>query len=97
MVHRHRVREQRTARHGTGLRCGPGTRIPDGRERSRSFTTKAAADNFLTQVEHSKLAGSYRDPDAGRVTLRKYAEEWARRYNASNDSDGQTVTDSQFE
>ena len=39
------------------------------------------AENFLTEVEHSKLAGSYRDPDAGRVSLRKYAEEWVKTYS----------------
>ena len=49
---------------------------PDGRERNRSFDTKKAAEKFLTEVEHSKLAGSYRDPDAGQVTLRSYARQW---------------------
>jgi integrase len=77
-------RKERTARHGRGLRWRARYEDPDGRERSRSFTTKVAAENFLTQVEHSKLAGSYRDPDAGRVTLRKYAEGWARRYHADS-------------
>jgi integrase len=54
---------------------------PDGRERNRSFDTRVKAERFLTEVEHSKIAGSYRDPDAGRVTLRKYAAEWAENYH----------------
>lgn len=49
---------------------------PDGRERSRSFATKGLAERFLTEVEHSKNSGSYRDPDAGRLTLSKYAAQW---------------------
>lgn len=54
---------------------------PDGAERSRSFDRKVDAERFLAEVEHSKIAGSYRDPDAGRVTLRKYAEAWSRGYH----------------
>lgn len=57
---------------------------PDGRERNRSFATKVMAEKFLTEVEHSKLAGSYRDPDAGRVTLRKYAKDWVKGYHAES-------------
>jgi integrase len=53
---------------------------PDGQEHNRSFATKVLAERFLTEVEHSKNAGTYRDPDAGRVTLRKYAEGWAEGY-----------------
>lgn len=51
---------------------------PDGRERNRSFATKTLAERFLTKIEHSKIEGTYRDPDAGRVTLRKYADGWLR-------------------
>ena len=65
--------KERTARHGKGLRWRARYLDPDGRERNRSFATKVTAEKFLTEVEHSKLAGSYRDPDAGRVSLRKYA------------------------
>lgn len=48
----------------------------DGKERSRSFTKKADADNFKTEVDAALKHGTYHDPDAGRITLRKYAEEW---------------------
>jgi len=30
------------------------------------------------QVEHSKLSGTYCDPDAGKVSLRRYAAGWPR-------------------
>ena len=73
-------RKVRTARYDKGLRWRARYEDPDGRERSRSFATKVMAEKFLTEIEHSKLAGSYRDPDAGRVSLRKYAEEWVKRY-----------------
>lgn len=71
---------ERTARYGKGLRWRARYVDPDGRERNRSFATKVTAERFLAEVEHSKIAGSYRDPDAGRVTLRKYAEGWVRGY-----------------
>lgn len=61
-----------TSRHGHGLRWKARYIDPDNRERSKSFTRKADAERFLTEVEHSKIAGSYLDPDAGRITLRKY-------------------------
>lgn len=71
-----RNRKERTPRHGKGRRWRARYEDPDGRERGRSFPTRVAAENFLTEVEHSKLAGTYRDPDAGRITLRKYAVGW---------------------
>src|SRR5579863_3178191 len=77
------VRE-RTARYGTGQRWRARYLDPDGSERNRSFDTKIRAERFLTEVEHSKIAGTYRDPDAGRVTLRKYATEWAENYHADS-------------
>lgn len=51
-------------------------RGPDGREKSKTFDRKADAERFLTGVEHSKLVGSYVDPDAGRITFGAYAEGW---------------------
>jgi hypothetical protein len=73
--------KERTARHGSGQRWRARYLDPDGRERNRSFDTKIRAERFLTEVEHSKIAGSYRDPDAGRITLRRYASEWVRGYS----------------
>ncbi len=75
-----RPTRERTARHGDGLRWRARYLDPDGKERNHSFATKVMAEKFLTEVEHSKLAGSYRDPDAGRVSLRKYAAGWVQGY-----------------
>jgi integrase len=53
-------------------------RDPDGRMRSRSFRRKVDADRHRAQVEHELHTGTYREPDAGRVTFRDYAEDWRR-------------------
>lgn len=66
----------KTPRHGTGLRYRTRWIDPDGKERSASFKLKRDADNKLTEVEGDMLRGVYIDPRAGRVTLRKYAEDW---------------------
>lgn len=68
--------DQPTARHGKGRRWKARYLDPDGHERSKAFTRKVDADKFLTEVEHSKLAGSYLDPDADRVTLRSRIPLW---------------------
>ena len=52
-----RPTRERTARHGDGLRWRARYLDPDGKERNRSFATKVMAEKFLTEVEHSKLAG----------------------------------------
>lgn len=83
-------RRERTARYDKGLRWRARYEDPDGRERSRSFATKVMAEKFLTEVDHSKLSGSYRDPDAGRVSLRKYAEGWVKLYSEDS-SRGQVI------
>jgi len=74
----------KTARHGSGRRWRARYLNPDGDERSRSFDRKLDAERFLAEVEHSKIAGSYRDPDAGRVTLRKYSAQWVEAYPAES-------------
>ena len=65
---------------GRGGGGGPATRTPTAGS-GRSLRPQDRAENFLTEVEHSKLAGSYRDPDAGRVSLRKYAQDWVQGYS----------------
>lgn len=72
------------ARNGIGLRWRVRYEDPDGKERSESFAKKAPADAFRTRIDADLLRGTYRDPDAGRITLRKYAEEWlaTRRFDA---------------
>ena len=69
-------RWKRDGRRGTGRRWRARYTDPDSAERSRSFDRKVDAERFLAGVEHSKNQGTYRDPDLGRVTLRKYATEW---------------------
>src|SRR5260370_12342849 len=66
----------RPGRYGKGRRWRARYTDPDGKERSKSFDKKVDADRFLTEVEHSKLTGSYLDPDAGRVTLGSRARLW---------------------
>jgi integrase len=83
-------RWKREGRRGTGRRWRARYIDPDGHERSRSFDRKIDAERFLAEVEHSKIAGSYRDPDAGRITLRKYAAGWVESYPADS-SRGENV------
>jgi integrase len=53
-------------------------RGPDKRERTKTFSRKIDAEKFLTSIEHSKLAGTYVDPAAGKTTFRDFAEEWRK-------------------
>lgn len=48
---------------------------PDGKLKSKTFATRAAADDFAVETEAAKLKGDYRDPHVGRETLREYYEE----------------------
>lgn len=51
-------------------------RDPDNRQREKTFRLKGEAKDFASQVDADKSRGVYRDPDAGRVVFRRYAEEW---------------------
>jgi integrase len=53
-------------------------RDPSGRERSRSFTRKVDAEQFLVSIEDVKLRGAYVDPAAGKVPFAEWAERWFR-------------------
>lgn len=48
-----------------------------GKQRKKSFRTKAMAAQFLADVQHAKARGHYIDERAGRTLLREYAEQWA--------------------
>jgi integrase len=63
-------------RQGSGLRWRVRYETADGRERSKSFARKPDADRFCTKVGADLLRGTYLDPDAGKISLRKYAETW---------------------
>jgi integrase len=52
---------------------------PSGRQRTKTFARKRDAELFLADVQHRLLAGTYTPPEAGRITLAAYAEEWLRR------------------
>jgi integrase len=64
--------------------CGKGMRYrvryigPDGRERSESFPDgkKREAQDFLNRIQTDIRAGTYVDPDAGRISFRQYAAAW---------------------
>lgn len=51
-------------------------RTPEGASRSKTFARRTDADRFLTTVEHSKIAGAYLDPSAGRMTFGAFARQW---------------------
>jgi len=69
-------RDRPTDRHGHGKRWKARYLDTEGAERSKAFARKQDAEKFLTEVEADIMRGTYLDPDAGRVTLRKYATEW---------------------
>lgn len=68
-------KKARKPRHGKGRRWKVHYTDPDGRQRSESFDRKVDAERFKTTVEADLLRGVFIDPDAGSITLRKYALE----------------------
>lgn len=51
-------------------------RAPDGRERSRTFTRRTDAEQFLAQTEVDKSRGSWIDPARAQVLFGDWAERW---------------------
>jgi Phage integrase, N-terminal SAM-like domain len=49
---------------------------PAGRERSESFTRRADAQVYLTEIEAAKLKGTWVDPKHGRTRFRDWHDEW---------------------
>jgi integrase len=68
-------KKARKPRHGTGKRWKVHYTDPDGRQRSESFDRRIDAERFKTTTEADLLRGVFIDPDAGNITLRKYAME----------------------
>jgi integrase len=64
----------RRPRYGTGRRYRVRWTLPGGVERSKSFPDgrKTEAGRFRVNIEADLLRGEYRDPRAGRITLREY-------------------------
>lgn len=52
---------------------------PNGPQRTKTFTRKRDAELFLADVQHRLLAGTYTTPEAGKITVSAYAEEWLHR------------------
>lgn len=52
---------------------------PNGPQRTKTFPRKRDAELFLADVQHRLLAGTYTPPEAGKITVAAYAEEWMRR------------------
>lgn len=72
------VKRVKTSLHGQGLRYRVRYLDPEGNEKSKSFPDRAkkAAEDFLRDVESAKHSGDYRHPNAGKITLRAYGDEW---------------------
>jgi integrase len=51
-------------------------RDPAGTSREKAFARKRDAEAFLTQIDHTKRAGTYIDQQAGRQTFGDYATAW---------------------
>jgi integrase len=51
-------------------------RAPDGRDRSRTFPTKTAAQQWLALVETSKIRDEWIDPTLGRISCGDYIDAW---------------------
>lgn len=51
-------------------------RDPSGRQRSKNFTTKREARDFLASIRTSTTNGTYVDPQAGRVRFAEHAAAW---------------------
>ncbi len=58
---------------------------PDGkRGHERGFKRQRDAAAYLTEVEGSKLRGSYVDPQSARVTVGELAADWLENHEATN-------------
>ncbi|GAA2501821.1 site-specific integrase [Terrabacter carboxydivorans] len=54
-------------------------RDTSGRERTKQFARKVDAQRWLAETTQSLREGRYVDPQAGRLTLSDYAQEWLSR------------------
>ena len=69
--------EKRRTRSGD-LRYEVRLRVPDGKERSRTFRTKKEAERYERGQRTAADQGRWIDPRSGRVTLAEWCEEWQR-------------------
>lgn len=52
---------------------------PGGPQRTKHFARKVDAEQWLVDVQHRLLSGTYTPPEAGKVTVATYAKEWVGR------------------
>ena len=57
-------------------------RDPTGRQKSKTFKTKKAANAYLAEVETTLNRGTYVDPYAGRIRFASYAAQWLDARNS---------------
>ena len=50
-----------------------------GNERARHFDRKIDAQRWLDEISSTVMAGTYVDPAAGRITFKRFYDEWAPR------------------
>lgn len=65
-----------TSRHGRGKRWQAVWTDAAGRERTRAFAVKAAAEQFARNAQTDSERGTFIDPRAGRIDLGAYADQW---------------------
>jgi integrase len=68
----------RTDRYGVGQRWLARWRDDAGVQRKRAFKRKDDAERFLAKITIDLAGHVYVDPQAGRVTVREYAERWRK-------------------
>ena len=68
------IQDRRSERPDKGWRVR--YRGADGRQRSQSFARKSDAVKFAATTEADLTRGSWVDPNAGKVTLKEFAEQW---------------------
>ena len=68
-----------TARHGQGLRWLVRWVDDLGEERTKSFRTKAPAEQHWKEVSSSQVTGTYVDPRLGKITLATFYRDWSTR------------------
>lgn len=68
-------RRIRSDRYGRGKRYLARWRV-DGRQYAKAFGLKVEAESHLARVALERAQGTYADPNAGKVTVRAYAEDW---------------------
>lgn len=69
-------RVKKLDRWGKGKRWLACWQDPDGRERSKAFTTQTAADKHWRAMETDRERGEYFDPKAGKVSFGDLGKRW---------------------